>query len=97
MFNHPAGRGSRLTSLRAFAGETTGQALVVTALCMVVLIGFLGFAIDVGHLRLVKSQMQSAADAAALTAGLAVVLRQHHPAHLQAILSAFPPAGVLTA
>ena len=72
MFNHPAGRGSRLTGLRAFAGEQTGQALVVTALCMVVLIGFLGFAIDVGHLRLVKSQMQSAADAAALAAGLEI-------------------------
>jgi hypothetical protein len=58
--------------LRMFASDQTGQVLVITALSMVVLLGFVGFAIDVGHLRLVKSQMQSAADAAALAAGLEI-------------------------
>ena len=58
--------------LRILAEDQTGQVLVITALCMVVLLGFVGFAIDVGHLRLVKSQMQSAADAAALAGGLEI-------------------------
>lgn len=39
---------------------------VFLALIMVVLVGFLGLAVDVGHLYLVKGQLQNAADAAAL-------------------------------
>ena len=61
-----------MKKLRTFAAEQTGQVLVITALCMVVLLGFVGFAVDVGHVRLVKSQMQSAADAAALAGGLEI-------------------------
>ena len=61
-----------MSKSRSLLREQTGQVLVITALCMVVLLGFVGFAIDVGHLRLVKSQMQSAADAAALAAGLEI-------------------------
>jgi Flp pilus assembly protein TadG len=45
-----------------------GQALVIVALGMVVLLGFLGLAIDMGSLRLAKRQAQAAADAAALAA-----------------------------
>jgi hypothetical protein len=44
----------------------SGQALVITALALVVLIGFAGLAIDVGALRYQKRIQQSAADAAAL-------------------------------
>jgi hypothetical protein len=43
-----------------------GFVLVATVLSMAVLLAFLGLAIDVGHLQLVKMRMQSAADAAAL-------------------------------
>ena len=61
-----------MKALRTFARDEAGQALVITSLCIVVLLGFVGFAIDVGHLRLVKSQMQAAADAAALASGLEI-------------------------
>lgn len=45
-----------------------GQTTIVAVVCMVVLIGFVGFAIDVGHLRYQKRQLQTAADAVALAA-----------------------------
>jgi hypothetical protein len=44
----------------------SGQALVLTALALVVLIGFAGLAIDTGVLRYQKRLQQGAADAAAL-------------------------------
>ena len=44
----------------------SGQALVLAALALVVLIGFAGLAIDMGVLRYQKRMQQSAADAAAL-------------------------------
>ena len=43
-----------------------GQALVVVALLMVVLIGFMGLGIDLGYLRYMKRRLQQAADAAAI-------------------------------
>jgi len=43
-----------------------GQALVIVALGMVVLLSFLALGIDLGYLRLMKRRMQMAADAAAL-------------------------------
>src|SRR6202011_396423 len=43
-----------------------GQALVSTALAMVVLVGFAGLAVDMGILRYQKRVQQSAADAAAI-------------------------------
>ncbi|MFY9532082.1 MAG: pilus assembly protein TadG-related protein [Candidatus Acidiferrales bacterium] len=43
-----------------------GQALITVAYSMVVLIGFMGLAVDMGYLRHVKRQMQSAADSAAI-------------------------------
>jgi len=52
--------------------EESGQATIIVALCMVVLIAFLGLSIDVGHLRLEKRNLQKAADAAALAAGLEI-------------------------
>jgi Flp pilus assembly protein TadG len=51
-------------------GQEDGQALVIVALAMVVIICFLGLAIDVGHLRYERHRLQSATDAAALAAGL---------------------------
>ena len=43
-----------------------GQVLATFAFCMVALVGFMGLAIDMGYLRLVKRKMQSAADSAAI-------------------------------
>jgi Flp pilus assembly protein TadG len=49
-----------------------GSTLVLTALGMVAIIAFAGLAIDVGSLRATRRHLQAAADAAALSAALAV-------------------------
>lgn len=51
-------------------GDESGQTLPFAAVCFAILIGFLGLAIDVGHLRDAKRQLQTAADAVAYAAGL---------------------------
>ena len=61
-----------MNRLRQLIEEETGQALIFTAVCLVVLLAFLGLAIDVGHLHLVKTQLQAAADAAAMAGGLEI-------------------------
>jgi Flp pilus assembly protein TadG len=43
-----------------------GQAMVMVAFSLVVLLGFGAFAVDIGHVAVVKSDLQNAADAAAL-------------------------------
>src|SRR5580698_5851237 len=59
-----------MMKLRRIRTDDGGQAVVVVAIAMVAIIGFLGLGIDAGHLRLVKRDLQNAADAAALAAGL---------------------------
>jgi Flp pilus assembly protein TadG len=49
-----------------------GSTLVLTAIGMMAIVAFAGLAIDVGSLRATKRHLQSAADAAALSAALAV-------------------------
>ena len=51
--------------LRGNHGEN-GQAMVMAAAAMIVLLGFAAFAVDIGHVAVVKSDLQNAADAAAL-------------------------------
>jgi len=46
-----------------------GQALILTAFALVVLIGFAGIVIDIGRLYVAQRQLQQAVDAAALAAG----------------------------
>jgi Flp pilus assembly protein TadG len=46
--------------------DEAGIALLVVALSMVVLLGFMGLGIDMSYLRTVKQRMQTASDAAAL-------------------------------
>jgi len=50
--------------------EESGQALVFTALCMTVLLGFMALAIDVGLLFRARRNVQIVADAAAVAAAL---------------------------
>jgi hypothetical protein len=50
----------------------SGQALVLVALGMVVLLGFMGLGLDFGYLRYVKRQVQMAADAAAIAGAKAI-------------------------
>jgi hypothetical protein len=59
-------------SKRSHLRDDSGQVLVVAALCMVVLIGFLGLAVDVGFVRHEQRRLQTAADAAALAGALEV-------------------------
>lgn len=49
----------------ARSGEL-GQAIVVVALALVVILAILGLAVDMGYLRYTKRQLQTAADAAAM-------------------------------
>jgi hypothetical protein len=53
-----------------FHKSEEGQALVLTAICMTVLMGFLGLGIDVGLLFQARQRVQTAADAAAIAAAL---------------------------
>jgi len=46
--------------------DRNGQALILAALCMPVVLGFLGFALDVGLLTVEKRKAQAAADSAAV-------------------------------
>jgi Flp pilus assembly protein TadG len=55
--------------MKIFRNED-GQTLVLTAICMIGVFGFMGLAIDVGVLFRSRRQMQTAADAAALAAAL---------------------------
>jgi Putative Flp pilus-assembly TadE/G-like len=53
-----------------FKDEESGQILLITAFCMVSLMGFLALAVDVGVLYHTRWQMQIAADAAATAAAV---------------------------
>jgi hypothetical protein len=55
----------RKPMLRMLPAER-GFVLITTVLSLVVLMAFLGLAVDVGYVQLVKTRMQTAADAAAL-------------------------------
>ena len=48
--------------------DEKGQTLVLTALCMTVMLGFMAVSIDVGVLFRSKRSLQTAADAAAVAA-----------------------------
>lgn len=57
--------------------EDRGQALVIVALAMVVLIGFLALAIDAGNAYAQRRRMQNAADAGALAGARALALGEN--------------------
>ncbi|MGB0034296.1 MAG: pilus assembly protein TadG-related protein [Candidatus Acidiferrales bacterium] len=56
----------RSSAPRAQRKREAGQALIVAAFALIFLLGFIGLGIDVGYLRNLKRQMQTAADAAAM-------------------------------
>ena len=66
--------GSRVASTRPgvgqLLGDDSGQALVLTAVFMTMLMGVMSLAIDVGYAHYRERQLQTAADAAALAAAL---------------------------
>jgi Flp pilus assembly protein TadG len=58
--------------VRRFRRDESGQTLVLAAIMLPVLIGFVGFAVDVGYAFDYKKQMQLAADSAAMAGAFAV-------------------------
>ena len=60
-------------NLKRFGRSDEGQALVLTALALVVLMLMAGLGVDVGYLRYQKQQMQKAADAGAIAGASALL------------------------
>lgn len=60
-----------MQTMRKIADES-GQMILLTSVSLFVVLGMLGFAIDIGHFRYVKRNLQSAADAAAIAAALEI-------------------------
>jgi len=55
-----------------FLRDESGQAVVMIALALAVIVGIAALAVDVGQLRYQKRNLQAAADAAALAAGMEI-------------------------
>lgn len=51
---------------QSFSRDDSGAMMVLTALLLVVLLGFVALAVDIGHLIVVKNELQNAADAGAM-------------------------------
>ncbi|MGA3055551.1 MAG: pilus assembly protein TadG-related protein [Candidatus Korobacteraceae bacterium] len=60
-------------NLKRFGRTDEGQALVLTALALVVLMLMAGMGVDIGYLRYQKQQMQKAADAGAIAGAAALI------------------------
>jgi Flp pilus assembly protein TadG len=67
---------------RAFGRDESGAVAIITAILMVVLLGFLSLAVDIGHLATVKNELQNAADAAALAGARALVFQSGEVARI---------------
>ncbi len=53
--------------MEKFKSRQQGAVAIIVALCLVVLVGMLGLVLDLGHLYVTKTELQNAADAAALS------------------------------
>jgi Flp pilus assembly protein TadG len=62
-----------LSRIKSFIASQRGTTAVIVALLMVVLVGILALAVDIGRLLAAKSEMQKAADAGALAGARALV------------------------
>jgi Flp pilus assembly protein TadG len=67
----PPLRGGHGGALRVL-GDQSGQVVVLTALCLSILMGAMALAIDVGYIHFRQCQLQTAADSAAIAAGLEI-------------------------
>jgi Flp pilus assembly protein TadG len=67
------GKRTLICRTRAFGRDESGAVAILTAILMVVLLGFLALAVDIGHLATVKNELQNAADAAALAGARALM------------------------
>ncbi|HLJ23806.1 MAG TPA: pilus assembly protein TadG-related protein [Candidatus Acidoferrales bacterium] len=75
----------------------SGQSLALVAVGMIALVGILGLAVDMGYLRYVHREMQSAADAAAIAGAIDVTYGTWNSAGLGAASeNGFPNGGGTT-
>lgn len=51
-----------------FKSRQHGAVAIIVAICLVVLIGMIGLVVDVGHMFIIKTELQNAADSCALAA-----------------------------
>jgi len=70
-----ADRAHKLRRVSLLFGDQSGVVAVIVALLFVVFLGIAAFAIDIGHLMVVRNQLQNDADAAAL-AGASYLIPQ---------------------
>ncbi len=61
---------NRFLSLSPRQSDRRGTILVLTAVVMVVLLGFVAMTVDIGFIELTRTQLQSAADASALSGAM---------------------------
>jgi len=80
--------------IRRFLGRDGGAVLPLTAVFLVVALGVMALAIDLGRVFLVKSELQRAADAAALAGALGLVTP---PGGLPGLTTMSPNCGRATA
>jgi hypothetical protein len=62
-----------LSRMGAFGRKDSGSVAIITGILMVVLLGFLALVVDIGHLAVVRNEVQNAADAAALAGARALL------------------------
>ena len=58
----------------ALIRKTEGSVAIITAIGLVVFLGFVSLAIDMGHLYTVRNELQNVADASALAAASALIV-----------------------
>jgi Flp pilus assembly protein TadG len=67
---------------RCYPESERGLVAIIVAICLIMLLGFGAFAVDVGFLYMKKNELQNAADAAALAGAFALA---SHPGDLTAV------------
>ena len=63
---------SLLTRCRRVVTEESGQAAVLAVICLFMVMGVMALAVDVGNLHYRQNQLETAADSAAIAAGLEI-------------------------
>ncbi len=63
---------TQVTLLRRRSKKRRGAIVILAAVCIIVVIAFLAFAIDIGQIAVVESELQNAADSAALSGARAL-------------------------
>src|SRR5690606_13093392 len=59
---------ARFSSQRRAASQRQGNILILAAFLMLIMLGMVAFSVDVGYIATVKTELQAAADSAALAA-----------------------------